>query len=214
MFPLLGTGEVIALLLVGAFTAPMFVLPTHRGGPLLFPFEFEVNDDRWPAVLIAADHAGFVPWLLRLINKAPTTGLQVGATMLAYDIGGVFRPRTDTIPLTDVMGVPVKPWHPTYHIAAMCAVGFPMLGYAVVGRLSLAGFGVGFAIVALCGVLASVQSTDNLVIEVRGRKKPLVFAFSTLPHGKKRPVVTHLELCRVSDRIMHLATAARARVRQ
>ena len=184
MFPLLGTGEVIALLLVGAFTAPMFVLPTHRGGPLLFPFEFEVNDDRWPAVLIAADHAGFVPWLLRLINKAPTTGLQVGATMLAY------------------------------HIAAMCAVGFPMLGYAVVGRLSLAGFGVGFAIVALCGVLASVQNTDNLVIEVRGRKKPLVFAFSTLPHGKKRPVVTHLELCRVADRIMQLATAARARVRQ
>src|SRR5712691_3787925 len=141
MFALLGTGEVLGLLLVGAFMAPMFVLPTHRGGPLLFPFEFEVNEDRWPAVLIAADHAGFAPWLLRLINKAPTTGLQVGATMLAYHIGGVFRPLTDTIPLTDVMGTPVKPWHPTYHIPAMCAVGFPMLAWAIVGRLTLAEFG-------------------------------------------------------------------------
>src|SRR5713226_2563378 len=119
MFPILGTGEVIFLLLAGAFIAPMFVLPTHRGGPLLFPLEFEVNDDRWPSVSIVADHGGLAAWLLALINQAPMTCLQLDATRLAYHFGGVFRGPTRSIQLADVKGTDVEPWHPKYHITAM-----------------------------------------------------------------------------------------------
>src|SRR5438876_7657978 len=103
MFALLGTAEVFFLLLVGAFTVPMFVAPTHRGGPLLFPIEFEVNDDRMPAVSIVAEHGGLIAWLLMLINRAPMTCLRVDATELTYHIGGVLPGPTRSIQIADVM---------------------------------------------------------------------------------------------------------------
>src|SRR5689334_835230 len=119
MFPLLGTGQVIALLLAGAFAAPMLVRPTHRGGPLMFAREFEVNADRWPAVWIVAEHAGLAPWLLRVINLAPLSCLELGATMMVCHVGGVFRPRTGPIELANIKNASAECWHPTYHITAM-----------------------------------------------------------------------------------------------
>src|SRR5437016_3306476 len=108
MFALLGAGEVIALLVIGGFAAPMFMTPSHRGGPLLLARRVEINYDGWPAVLIMAAHGGLAAWLLRIINKAPWTCLEAGPTALGYHIGGVFRSRTGTIPLTDINEVDVK----------------------------------------------------------------------------------------------------------
>src|SRR5579862_3788541 len=170
MFPLLGTAEVLALLLIGGFVAPMFMTPSHRGGPLLLARRVEVNYDRWPAVLIIAAHGGFAPGLLRLINKAPWTCLEAAPECLNVHIGGVFRDRTGPIPYREINNVTVEPRHPMYHVAAMIVVGFPMLVYAMVDRLTVQGFGEGFALVALCSVLAAAQSTNNLVIDVEGRK--------------------------------------------
>ena len=206
----LGIGEVLLLLVVGGFAGPMLVAPTHRGGPLLLARRVEVAYDRWPAVLIVAAHGGLAAWLLTLINRAPWTDLEAGPMALGYHIGGVFRTRTGTIGLADVKEVKVKPWRPAYDIVAMIAVGLPMLAYAIDGRLTLTRFAEGVVLVALCGVLASVQSTNNLVIHIHGRKKPLLFAFSTLSLSGKDPAVTHAQLCEVAERINQLAIRAKA----
>src|SRR6266566_2293345 len=119
MFPMLGTAEVLALLVVGGFVAPMFMTPSRRGGPLLLARRVDVNYDRWPAVLIMAAHAGFAPWLLRLINQAPVTSLEATPEGLNVHIGGVFRGRTRQIPYTKITDVDVQRKHPMYHMAAM-----------------------------------------------------------------------------------------------
>src|SRR5712691_5698410 len=69
---------------------------------------------------------------------------------------------------------------------------------------------------ALCSILTAVQSTNNLVIDVEGRKnffgrkKPLVFPFSKLSLSRKYPQVTHAELSEVADRIMQLVIPAKS----
>jgi hypothetical protein len=210
MFALLGTAEVFFLLLIGAFMVPMFITPTHRGGPLLFPIEFTVRDEGWPAVSIVAEHGGLIAWLLMLINRAPMTCLQVDATTLAYHIGGVLPGPTTSIRLANVTSAKEDPRRPRYWIPAMVPVGIPMLIFGKVGRLTLMQFGAGLSIVALFGVLSQVQSTNNLVITVEGRKKPIVFPFTTIG-WEKRPAVTREEVRRAGDRIMKLAIAAKAR---
>jgi len=210
MFALLGTAEVILLLIAGAFLGPMFMRPMRRGGPLLYGREFDVNRDRWPTVRIIADHAGAAPWLLRLIGHGPRSSLELGATMLVSQIEGVFQsPGAEPIELAGIRSATAKRWHPMYHIPAMFMAGFPMLASGLQGRLSLAGFGKGVVLVALICLLATVQSTIDLVITVDGRRKPIVYAFSVL--GRNQPSLE--QLCEACDRIMEMAIAARARRR-
>src|SRR5260370_12889410 len=125
MFALLGTAEVFFLLLIGASPVPIFATPTHRGGPLLFPIEFEVNDDRMPAVSIVAEHGGLIAWLLMLINRAPMTCLQEDATKLAYHIGGVLPGATTSIQIADVMSVKDAPKRPKYSLPSLIALDLP-----------------------------------------------------------------------------------------
>ena len=108
MFVLFGTVQVIVLLLVGAVAEWMLMTPSHRGGPLLLARRIEVNDDRWPAVLITAAHGGVGPWLLKLINKAPSTFLEAWPEWLKVHIGGVYSTHTGTIPLADIAQTTVE----------------------------------------------------------------------------------------------------------
>ena len=217
MFALLGAGEVLALLVIGGFVAPMFMTPSHRGGPLLYARRVEVHYDRWPAVLIMAAHGGFAPWLLRLINKAPWTCLEAAPEYLTVHIGGVFRDETGPIPYSNIISVDVKHRHPKYHIAAMIVVGGPMLVYAIARGISLLALGKGVTLVALISMLAAVQSTNNLVFDIEGRKgffgrkKPLVLPFSTISLNRKYPAATHADLSVVADRITQLSREARLR---
>ena len=211
MFALLGIAEVVALLIAGGFVAPMFIVPSRRGGPILFARHVEINYDKWPAVLLVAAHGGFAAWLVGLITEPPFSSLEAGPLALQWHIGGIFGSRTGPTALTDIDQKPfVQRFHPKFHITAMFAVGFPMLAYAMVGRLTLRGFAEGFVLVALCCVLAAVQSTNDLVIPIRGRKKPLVFVFSTWSLSRKHPAITHAQLCAVADRITELVMDANA----
>src|SRR5437868_6266880 len=105
MFPFLGFAEVFWLLIIGGLIAPMFMAPSRRGGPLLLARRVDVRYDCWPAVLIMAAHAGFAPWLLRLINQAPVTTLEATPEGLNVHIGGVFCTRTRSIPYTKINDV-------------------------------------------------------------------------------------------------------------
>jgi hypothetical protein len=210
MFAFFGTAETIILVAVGVFLAPWFFSPSHRGGPLLSRVTLEVNTDQWPAVVILAEHRGFGPWLLGLINRAPATAVEVGPTMLSYKFGAVLRPKPGQIPLAEIISVRVEPWHPTYYFPASFAVGFPLLLWYLLGRLTVTQAVVGCALVALTGALAYVQRTINLIVEAERRKKPLVFPFSALAQGQ-RPAVSEEELCEAADRIMELASEVRLR---
>jgi len=204
MFAMLGAAQVIALLIVGGFTMPMLIGPTHRGGPLLSLRKVEFDPNGRPGVLVLADHRGCIAWLLRLFKHRPWTCLEVTGRGLAYHRGGIYDRETPLVPLADVREAKPQTFHPKFHIAAMAVIGFPMLTYGIVGRLSWVGFAEGFALVALCGALASAQQTNNLVITIDGRRKPLVLAFSTLSLSRSRTALTYADLCAVADRIMQL----------
>src|SRR5258707_7971777 len=111
----------------------MLITPRHRRGPLLYPIEFEVNGDGWPAVLIVAGHAGFGPWFMGLFNRAPKSRLELGATMMVCHNGGVFRGRTPPVDLADIDNAYPERRHPKYHIQALFVAGFLMLVYFKVG---------------------------------------------------------------------------------
>jgi hypothetical protein len=215
-FALFGFADLVAILVFGGVVAHMIVRPTHRGRPLLSARTVELNpvdSVRKPAVLIVADQRGFAAWLLRLFRKEPVTYLEVGPA-LSYHIGSVYHPDTGTIPLTEITEANVKPWHPMFHFGAMGLFGFPMLTWAITGELTRRGFFQGFALIVLFSALAAVQHTYDLMIHFNGRRKPLVFPFSTLSLGAPRPALTYEELCEIADWIMrtreHLAKTARA----
>lgn len=210
MFPLLGAAQVIAIFIIGGFTMPMFIGQTHRGGPLLSRRKVEFDPGGRTGVTVLADHLGLIAWAMQLFKHGPWTCLEVNEEGLSYHRGGVYESRTPQIPLADVREVSAETFHPKFHIAAMAVVGFPMLVYGVVGRLSWVGFAEGFALVALFGALASAQQTNNLVIQVHGRRKPLVFAFSALSLSRSHPAITRAELGAVADRIMRLVIKEQA----
>src|SRR5438034_1727274 len=174
MFPLLGAAEVLALLIVGGFSAPMFLLPTHRGGNLLRRKRIVVRRDKWPAVYIEGEHVGALARLQALFKRRPHTVLELAEPkVMRLEIRRLFRPSMELIPLDRVLNAGAKPWHPMYHVAAIGVVGSVMVVYGQVGWLTPVGVGFGLAIVGLSGALAVVQRTINLVIKIEGRK-PIV----------------------------------------
>ena len=210
MFPLMGTAEVIGLLIVGGIAAPMFLLPTHRGGQLLRRRKILVRRDIWPAVSIEGEHIGPLARLQALFKRRPVTFLTLGPAVMRIEVRRLFRAATDMIPLDRVVKVSVKPWHPMYHVSLMGVVAFLMFVYGVVGRLTPVGVGFGLTIVGLCGALAVVQQTMNLEITIDGHK-PIVLSFSTMPFQRNlMPEELHDQLCRAAQRIAEVATEARA----
>jgi hypothetical protein len=213
MFALLGIAEVFWIAVIGGFATAMLFVPTHRGWPLLRRRRCDVSYDRWPAVLIRAAHAGATARLLTLINKAPLTSLEAAPDLLKYHIDGIFSPHaTGSVPYQSISTVKVETWHPKYHVTTMGLVGFVMLVYGMVGRLTLQGFVLGTALVGLVSILAAMQRTNNLVIRFEDAKqKPLIFAFSTVSLDRKQPAMTHVELCAAADRIMQLVSESKHR---
>ena len=132
---------------------------------------------------------------------------------MRYHIDGIFSPRgTASVPYRAISTVKVETWHPKYHVTTMGLVGFVMLVYGGVGRLTLQGFALGTALVVLTSVLAAVQRTNDLVVRFEDAKqKPLVLAFSAVSLNRKQPAMTHVELCAAADRIMQLVSESKHR---
>jgi hypothetical protein len=206
-FALLGTADVIAMLIIGVFLVPMFLFPRRRGGQLLIAREFEVNPDGWPAVRIVAAYAGPIPWLLRLIGREPLSTLQVEQTMMICHFGGSLAKRTPPTELATIERAYPEYHKPGYHITALFPIGFLVLAAFMVGRLTLTGVAWACAAVALVNISAALDSTNSLIVEIQGRRKPIRLVFLAL--GKGQP--SYEDLCAACDRINEVAIDARRR---
>jgi len=91
MFGLMGLAEVIGLVVMGGISAPLFVRPARRGGPLLAVRRFDVCQDVWPAVSIEGRQTGLVPRLLALIGIDKATTLEVTEELIAFERACLWR---------------------------------------------------------------------------------------------------------------------------
>jgi hypothetical protein len=201
MFGLLGLGEVVGLVVMGAISAPLFVRPARRGGPLLVVRRFDVGLDGWPAVSIEGLQTGLIPRLLALVGVDKATTLEVTEELITYRRAGIWGERRAAIPLAQVASAQCAVSQPVWHLSAIGLIVMCLLLAAAGERLTPEAFGAGVIAAGVCGVLCALQRTVDLVIETSGGTTiALSFTAMSLRHAISLQDVIH-----ASERITELA---------
>src|SRR5438067_2232251 len=140
MFPMLGIAEVLALLAMGVFLAPLLLRPFQRDAVVLFPRRFELDKDGGPAVFIESPAAALAAALLALRRIEPVTRLEAGAHAVTFHVQGVSRGSVHALDLAQVESTGVVASHPLWTALPFGFMGFVALAYASAGRLALPQF--------------------------------------------------------------------------
>lgn len=177
MFGLFGIAEAIALAVIGGISAPLFVRPSRRSGPLLVARRFNVGADAGagPAVSIEGRQSG----LLTLFGGDKSTTLEVNDELITFHRGGFWHEQHETIPLSQVASVRCVAMQPVWHLSAIGLIAAVMILAEAAGRLTLQQFGAGVVAAAVCGIVSALQRTIELVIETAGKTR-LALTFTAI----------------------------------
>ena len=207
MFGLLGFAEVLALVIIGGISAPLFLRPARRGGPVLVARRFDVNpgspgnDEVWPAISIEGHQSGLIPRLLRLVGVHMATTLEVTEELITYQAAGLWRERRAAIPLSQVASAQCGMSQPVWHVSAVGVIVLLLVVLAGGGRLTPEQFGAGVVAAGVCGLLCALQRTLDLVVETSGGTK-ITLSFSALSLGQ---AITLQDVMHAAERITELA---------
>ena len=201
MFGLLGVAEAVALVVMGAISAPLFVRPSRRGGPVLIARRIHVCAHLPTAVQIEADQSGLLTRLLALFGMDKKTTLEVTEDVITYRRGGFWREHRVTVPLSQVSSASWASSQPLWHISAIGVIATILAVSADAGRLTQQEFGAGIVFAGVCGILCAMQRTVDLVIESSGGTR-IALTFSDV--GAKQ-AITLRELTHAAERITELA---------
>ncbi len=171
MFGLLGFAEVLALVVIGGISAPLFLRPGRRGGPVLVARRFDVNlgkDVVWPAIFIEGRQSGLIPWVLRLVGVEMATTLEVTQELITYQAAGLWRERRAAIPLSQVASAQCGMSQPIWHLSGVGVIVLLLTILGDAGRLTPEEFGAGVIAAGVCGLVCAMQRTIDLVVETSG----------------------------------------------
>jgi len=201
MFGLLGIAEAIALVVMGGISAPLFVRPSRRGGPVLLVRRFNVDTGLWPAVSIEGHQSGLLTRLLGFAGLDKTTTLEVTQEQITFHRAGFWREQRAAVPLSQVARAEAVLSQPLWHMTAIGVIAAILAIIAAGDRLTVQQFASGITLAGVCGVLSALQRTIALVIETSGGTE-IAMTFTAL--GARRAVrmedVTH-----AAERITELA---------
>ena len=207
MFGLLGLAEVMALVVIGAISAPLFVRPARRGGPLLVARRFDVGADVWPAVSIEGRQSGALPRLLALVGIDKPTTLEVTEETITFQRSGIWRHQHTVVPVSQVASAQCAESQPLWHLSAIGLIAIVLSTAAAGDRLTVQEFGAAVILGGVCGVLCALQRTIDLVIETSGGTT-IALSFTGL---NVRHAITLQDATHAAGRITELALLNRRR---
>jgi hypothetical protein len=201
MFGVLGLTEVILLVVMGAISAPLFLRPRGRTGPVLVVTRFDVGQDAWPAVSIEGRQSGLIPHLLALVGVDKATTLEVTEELITFERAGIWREQRTAIPLAQVASAQCATSQPVWHLSAIGVITVYLFIAASAERLTSQMFGAGVIAAGVCGVLCALQCTVDLVIETSGGTT-IALSFTAL---SVRRTITLQDVIHAAERITELA---------
>jgi hypothetical protein len=201
MFGLLGIAEVLALVALGAISAPLVLRPARRGGPVHVVRRFDVTQDVWPAVSIEGRQSGLIPRLLALVGVDLATTFEVTEELITFRAAGLWRERRAAVPLSHVASAQCATSQPTWHLSAIGVIVTLLVIYAGAGRLTPQELGAGAIAAGVCGVVSAMQRTIELVIETSGGTT-IALSFTALGLGH---AITLQDVTHAAERITELA---------
>lgn len=210
MFGLLGLAEVIALLVIGGISAPLFLRPRRHGAPVLNVRRLDVNIDSCPAVDIDARQSGLVPRALMLVGVDMATRCEVLEDRITYQSAGIWHSRPiESILMSQVASAQVTMSQPTWHVSAIGVITLFLIIMTGAGRLTAQEFGIGAIAAGLCGVFCALQRVIELVIESSGGVT-ITLPFSAIGVGQR---FTLQDVTHAAERITELAAKRQQSVR-